>query len=128
MQRGKVSEIAAIASRDPSKARTAAEKLGIPRSYGSYEELLADPSIEAIYNPLPNELHVPWTLRALAAGKHVLCEKPIALNAEEAKQLIAARDKSGKQVAEAFMVRFHPQWRRAREIARSGEIGAPMAI
>ena len=85
MQRGKVSEIAAIASRDPSKARMAAEKLGIPRSYGSYEELLADPEIEAIYNPLPNEGHVPWTLKALAAGKHVLCEKPIALDAKSAR-------------------------------------------
>src|SRR6202046_2761174 len=108
MQRGKDTEIAAIASRDPSKARTAADKLGIPRAYGSYEALLADPEIEAIYNPLPNEEHVPWTLRALAAGKHVLCEKPIALDAEEARSLIDARSRSGKLVAEAFMARFHP--------------------
>ena len=128
MQQGKVSEIAAIASRDPAKARAAAEKLGIPRSYGSYEELLADPEIEAIYNPLPNEVHVPWTLKALAAGKHVLCEKPIALDAEEARQLIDARNRSGKLVAEAFMVRFHPQWRRARELARDGTIGEAQAI
>jgi predicted dehydrogenase len=128
MQRGKVSEIAAIASRDPSKARTAAEKLGIPRSYGSYEELLADPEIEAIYNPLPNEGHVRWTLKALEAGKHVLCEKPIALNVEEARPLIDARNRSGKLVAEAFMVRFHPQWRRARELARDGTIGETQAI
>jgi predicted dehydrogenase len=128
MQRGKVSEIAAIASRDPGKARTAAEKLGIPRAYGSYEDLLADPEIEAIYNPLPNEGHVPWTLKALAAGKHVLCEKPIALDAEEARPLIDARNRSGKLVAEAFMVRFHPQWRRARELARDGSIGETRAI
>ena len=110
------------------KARAAAEKLGIPRAYGSYEELLADPEIEAIYNPLPNEEHVPWTLKALAAGKHVLCEKPIALDAEEARQLIDARNRSGKLVAEAFMVRFHPQWRRARELARDGTIGEAQAI
>jgi predicted dehydrogenase len=128
MQQGKVSEIAAIASRDPGKARAAAEKLGIPRSYGSYEELLADSEIEAIYNPLPNEGHVPWTLRALAAGKHVLCEKPIALDVEEARQLIDARNRSGKLVAEAFMVRFHPQWRRARELSRDGSIGETRAI
>jgi predicted dehydrogenase len=123
MQLGKLSRIAAIASRDIEKARAAATSLGIPKSYGSYEDLLADPEIDAIYNPLPNELHVPWTERALAAGKHVLCEKPIALDADEASRLIAARDASGKLVAEAFMVRFHPQWRRAREIVKSGDIG-----
>jgi len=128
MQRGEVSEIMGIASRDPAKARTAAGNLGIPRAYGSYEELLADPEIEAIYNPLPNEEHVPWTLRALAAGKHVLCEKPIALDAAEARPLIEARNRSGKLVAEAFMVRFHPQWRRARELARDGTIGEAQAI
>ena len=116
MQRGEVSEIAAIASRDPAKARDAAETLAIARAYGSYEELLADPEIEAVYNPLPNEMHVPWTIKALEAGKHVLCEKPVALDASEARQLIAARDRAGKLVGEAFMVRFHPQWRRAREL------------
>jgi predicted dehydrogenase len=128
MQQGKVSEITAIASRDPAKARAAANKLGIAHAYGSYEDLLADAEIEAIYNPLPNELHVPWTLHALAAGKHVLCEKPIALDAEEARPLIDARNRSGKLVAEAFMVRFHPQWRRARELARDGSIGETRAI
>ncbi len=128
MQRGSVARIEAIASRDAARARDAASALGIAKAYGSYEELLADPEIEAIYNPLPNELHVPWTERALAAGKHVLCEKPIALDAEEARRLVAARDKSGKLVAEAFMVRFHPQWRRARDIVRSGEIGEVGAI
>jgi predicted dehydrogenase len=128
MQRGEVSEIAAIASRDPAKARDAAETLAIARAYGSYEELLADSEIEAVYNPLPNEMHVPWTIKALEAGKHVLCEKPIALDANEARQLIAARDKAGKLVGEAFMVRFHPQWRRARELVALGVIGAPSAI
>jgi predicted dehydrogenase len=128
MQRGLMCRIEAIASRDAARAREAAEKLGVPRAYGSYEELLADPEIEAIYNPLPNELHVSWTEKALAAGKHVLCEKPIALDAEEGRRLVAARDKSRKLVAEAFMVRFHPQWRRAREIVRSGAIGDVGAI
>jgi predicted dehydrogenase len=128
MQRGEVSEIRAIASRDLERARAAAQALGIPKAYGSYEELLADPEIEAVYNPLPNELHAPWSERALAAGKHVLCEKPIALDADEARRLIAARDRSGKLVAEAFMVRHHPQWRRAHEIVRSGGIGEVGAI
>jgi predicted dehydrogenase len=128
MQRGEVSRIDAIASRDIAKARRAAADLGIAKAYGSYEELLADPAIEAVYNPLPNELHIPWTIRALEAGKHVLCEKPIALDAAEAGALIEARRRSGKLVAEAFMVRFHPQWRRAREIARSGAIGDVRAI
>ncbi len=128
MQRGARSRVEAIASRDVEKARGAAARLGVPRAYGSYEELLADPAIEAIYNPLPNELHVPWTLRALEAGKHVLCEKPIALTAEEARPLIAARQRAGRLVAEAFMVRFHPQWRRARELAHSGAIGSLRTI
>ena len=128
MHQGEASQIAAIASRDLGKARAAADKLGIERAFGSYEELLADGEIEAVYNPLPNELHVPWTLRALAAGKHVLCEKPIALDAEEARSLIEARDRSGKLVAEAFMVRYHPQWRRAKELAESGAVGEPRAL
>jgi predicted dehydrogenase len=128
MQLGALTSVDAIASRDPARAKEAAAKLGIAKAYGSYEELLADPTIDAIYNPLPNELHVPWTLRALEAGKHVLCEKPIALDADEASALIAARDRSGKQVAEAFMVRFHPQWRRAHELAHSGAIGQLRAI
>jgi predicted dehydrogenase len=128
MQRGEVSEIDAIASRDASKAQEAAKRLGISRAFGSYEEMLSDPEIEAVYNPLPNEGHVPWTLKALAAGKHVLCEKPIALSADEARSLLGARDRAGKLVAEAFMVRSHPQWRRALELTKSGEIGAPAAI
>jgi predicted dehydrogenase len=128
MQRSRGCRIDAIASRDLAAAKRVAGQLGIPRAYGSYEDLLADPAIEAIYNPLPNHLHVPWTIRALEAGKHVLCEKPIALYAAEADQLIAARDRSGKLVAEAFMVRHNPQWQRAREIARSGAIGEVRAI
>ncbi len=120
--------VAGIASRDIAKAREAASALGIPKAYGSYEEMLADPEIEVVYNPLPNHLHVPWTIKAMEAGKHVLCEKPIALTAEEAAALIEARARTGKLVAEAFMIRFHPQWRRAREIVRSGEIGELRSI
>ncbi len=128
MQKGEVSTVAAIASRDISKARAAAERLGVGRAYGAYEELLSDPEIEAVYIPLPNELHVPWTLKALEAGKHVLCEKPIGLDANEARALIEARQRTGRLVAEAFMVRFHPQWRRTRELVQSGAIGEASAI
>ena len=128
MQRGEASEIAAIASRDLARACEAAERLGIGRAYGSYDELLADPGIDAVYNPLPNELHVPWTKKALKAGKHVLCEKPIGLDANEARSLMEARERAGKLVAEAFMVRYHPQWRRARELVGAGAIGAVGAI
>ena len=128
MLNGKRGVIAAIASRDLERARAAAAKLGLPRAYGSYEELLADPSIDAIYNPLPNHLHVPWTIKALQAGKHVLCEKPIGLTAREAEALIEARDRSGKQVLEAFMVRHHPQWRLTRSLVREGRIGEPRAV
>lgn len=123
MQLGKMTRIDAIGSRDLAKAKDAAGKLGIPRAYGSYDELLADPAIEAIYNPLPNHLHVPLTIKALEAGKHVLCEKPIALTASEAALLIDAEKRSGRRVTEAFATRHHPQWLRARQIAISGEIG-----
>lgn len=128
IQRAPLCKVAAIASRDGERARAVADQLGIEKSYGSYEELLADPTIDAIYNPLPNHLHTPWTIKALEAGKHVLCEKPIALTAPEAEQLVAARERTGKLVAEAFMVRFHPQWLRAREIVQSGKIGDVRAI
>src|SRR6266700_1831428 len=110
MQKGEWSEVTAIASRDTSKAEAAAKKLGIPKTYGSYEEMLADPEIDAIYNPLPNHLHVPWSIKAADAGKHVLCEKPIALSVAEARGLIAARDRTGAKIGEAFMVHNHPQW------------------
>ena len=119
-------ELRALASRSDASARKAADALGIPVAYGSYEALLADPEIEAIYNPLPNHLHVPLTLQAAAAGKHVLCEKPIALNAAEAEQLRAACGKV--LIMEAFMVRFHPQWLRVRELVREGRIGTVRAV
>jgi predicted dehydrogenase len=128
MQRGACSDIVAIASRDPEKARRAATDLGIPKAYGSYEELLADPEIEAIYNPLPNHLHVPWSIWAAEAGKHVLCEKPVSLSVAECRTLIDARDRTGMKIGEAFMVRTHPQWLRARELVRSGEIGELRAV
>jgi predicted dehydrogenase len=128
MQRGEWSEVSAIASRDLTKAQASAAGLGIPRAYGSYEALLEDPDIEAIYNPLPNHLHVPWTIRAAEAGKHVLCEKPIARDADEAAPLIAVRDRTGVHIQEAFMIRTHPQWLRALGIARSGRLGEIRSI
>ncbi|UDL96727.1 Gfo/Idh/MocA family oxidoreductase [Lichenihabitans sp. PAMC28606] len=128
MQKGELCEIRAIASRHLTTAQAAAARLGIPQAYGSYEELLADPSIDAIYNPLPNHLHVPWTLRALEAGKHVLCEKPIALTADEATQLVEASARTGRLVAEAFMVRHHPQWLKVRDLIANGRIGETRAI
>ena len=128
MQKSRHCKIAAIASRDLALGRKWADKLGIPKAYGSYEELLADKEIEAVYNPLPNHLHVPLSIKAAEAGKHVLCEKPLGLDAKDAQRLVAARDKSGRLIAEAFMVRYHPQWLRAREIVRSGKIGELKAI
>jgi len=128
MQKGAYSEISAIASRDKKKAEEAASKLGIAKAYGSYEELLRDGDIEAIYNPLPNHLHVPWSARAAEAGKHVLCEKPISLTVAEARSLLAVRDRTGVKIGEAFMVKTHPQWLRTREIVRGGGIGRLQAI
>src|SRR5882672_1580647 len=121
MRKSSLLEIRAIASRDEARARSTADVLGIPKAYGSYEELLADPQIEAIYNPLPNHLHVPLTLQAARAGKHVLCEKPIALSAREAALLRDAPP--DVLVAEAFMVRHHPQWKEALAIVRAGTLG-----
>jgi len=123
MQLGQYTSIDAIASRDLTKAQEAAAALGIPKAYGSYEELLADPDIDAIYNPLPNDLHVPWTIKAAEAGKHVLCEKPISLTAAEAETLLAVRARTGVKIGEAFMVRLHPQWLRLRELLAEGRIG-----
>ena len=128
MQRSPLCSVSAIASRDIATARRAAEALGIPKAYGSYQELLADGDIEAVYNPLPNHLHVSVSIQAAEAGKHVLCEKPIAMNAAEAQQLIAVRDRAGVLVQEAFMVRHHPQWRRVRQLVNDGRIGLPRAI
>ena len=128
MQKGEVSRVLGIASRDQASAQKTADALGIPRAYGSYEALLADPEIHAIYNPLPNHLHVPWSIKALEAGKHVLCEKPIALDTKEAETLLAARDRSGLVVAEAFMVRYTPWWQRVRALVREGRLGRVSAI
>jgi len=128
MQQGSWSEIAAIASRDAGKAKKAAKSLGIPKAYGSYEDLLADPEIEAIYNPLPNHLHVPWSVKAAEAGKHVLCEKPLSLTVAEAKTLLEVRERCGVKIGEAFMVKTHPQWLRTRELIRRGVIGELRAI
>jgi predicted dehydrogenase len=123
MQRGTFSTVVAIASRLLEKSERAASELAIPRAYGSYEELLADPNVEAIYNPLPNHLHAPWSIRALEAGKHVLCEKPIALTAAEATTLRDAATRAGRLVGEAFMVRSHPQWNTVKRLLDEGRIG-----
>ena len=124
MQQGQYCEVTAISSRDMDRAQAAAETLDIPKAYGSYEELLADPEIDAVYNPLPNHLHVPWSIKALEAGKHVLCEKPIALSAAEGQQLVdAAREHPHLKVMEAFMYRHHPQWQLAKRLVNEGQIG-----
>ena len=128
MQRGSRTEIAGLASRDEATARRVAGELGIPKAYGSYEELLADPDIDAIYNPLPNHLHVRWSVKATEAGKHVLCEKPIAMNAAETLTLIEARNRTGVKIGEAFMVRTHPLWLRVRELVRNGTLGEVRSI
>ena len=124
MQRGLLTDVTGIASRDRARAEAAGRALGIPRCYGSYDELLEDPDIDAVYIPTPNHLHVPWAIRAIHAGKHVLVEKPVALDAREADRLRqeAARHPQLK-VMEAFMYRFHPQWVRARALVRDGCIG-----
>jgi predicted dehydrogenase len=119
----KLAEVTAIASRDLARAQEAARTLGLPKAHGSYEDMLRDPDIDVIYNPLPNHLHVEWTIKAAEAGKHVLCEKPLAMNAAEAEKLIAVRDRTGVKMGEAFMVATTPQWVRLREIVQSGEIG-----
>jgi predicted dehydrogenase len=124
MQRGEYSEIVAIASESLERGKAAAVQLGIQQVYGSYEELLADDNIDAVYIPLPNHLHVPWTKKALAAGKHILCEKPIGLKTAEAEDLLAAAKKHPHlKVMEAFMYRHHPQWRKAQQLVNEGKIG-----
>ena len=128
LQASEHATVAAIASRGQGAAQAAAVSLGIPKAYGSYEELLADPEIEVVYNPLPNHLHLTWSLKALEAGKHVLCEKPLTLDAGEAAKLAEASSRAGRLVAEAFMVRHHPQWRLVKEIAGSGRIGEVRAV
>ena len=128
MQKGELCDIAAIASRDLHKAKETAQQLGIRKAYGSYDELLADPQIDAIYNPLPNQMHVPWSIKAAEAGKHVLCEKPVSLTVAEARTLLEAQQRTGVKIGEAFMVRTHPQWLRTLEIVGSGRIGELRSI
>ncbi|MDZ7807505.1 MAG: Gfo/Idh/MocA family oxidoreductase [Gracilimonas sp.] len=129
MQNGELTEVVAIASRDLSRAKEAAGKLGLPKAYGSYDELLADEEVEAIYNPLPNDQHVPWTIKAMKAGKHVLCEKPISLNVAEAEKLLTFSEKHPEiKVMEAFMYRFHPQWDIVKSWISVGMIGEVTSI
>ena len=117
MQQGEYCEITTIASRSLDKAQAVARQLGIPKAYGSYEELLADPEVDAVYNPLPNHLHVPWSIKAIEAAKHVLCEKPIGLTSAEGQELLdAARQHPELKVMEAFMYRHHPQWQLAKQL------------
>ena len=123
MQKGEYSEIVGIASRDLEKAKRAAHDLNIPKFYGSYDELINDAEIDAIYNPLPNDLHVEWTTKSAENGKHVLCEKPLAMSADEARKLIEIRDKTGVKIQEAFMVRSHPQWLAVRDLIAANRIG-----
>lgn len=124
IQQSQFGTVTAIASRDLSRAKTMAEEFGIANAYGSYQALLADSDVQAIYIPLPNHLHVPWSIRSLKAGKHVLCEKPIGLSVAEAEQLAgAAAAHPELKLMEAFMYRFHPQWQTARQLVRDGRIG-----
>jgi len=124
MQAGKFCAVTAIASRNLETARKAAKKLRIPKAYGSYEELLADGEIDAVYNPLPNHLHVPWSIKCLRAGKHVLCEKPIGLSSQEAAELLEEAKRHPRlKIMEAFMYRVHPQWQLARKLVSEGKIG-----
>ena len=124
MQQGEYSVVTAIASRNLEKAQAAAQRLGIAKAYGSYEEMLADPEVDAVYNPLPNHLHVPWSIKALEAGKHVLCEKPIALTSTEGQKLVDAGQKyPDLKLMEAFMYRHHPQWQTAKRIVANGGVG-----
>jgi predicted dehydrogenase len=121
-------ELAAIASRSLGKAKAVAAKFSIPKAYGSYDELFNDPEIEAIYNPLPNHLHVEWSVRAASHRKHVLCEKPVGRNVDEARRLLQARDDFNVKIGEAFMVRTHPQWIRTAELVRNGRIGKVRSV
>ena len=123
MQHGQLTEVTAIASRSLEAAQKAASELKIAKAYGTYEELLADPNVDAIYNPLPNDLHVEWTAKAARAGKHVLCEKPIALDAQQAETLLTIQQETGVKIAEAFMVKLHPEWLRTQELIAQDRIG-----
>jgi predicted dehydrogenase len=128
MQAGAYCDVYAITSRNLEKAQAVAKELSIPKAYGSYEELLADPDVQAVYNPLPNHLHVPWSIKVAEAGKHVLCEKPIALNAEEAEKLVKVCQDKSVLLMEAFMYRMHTQWVTAKNMVQDGKIGELKAI
>ncbi len=128
MQGAQLTRVDAIASRSAEKARSTAESLGIPKSYGSYEELLADSEIEAVYIPLPNHLHAPWTKAAAEAGKHVLCEKPLATSSAQAREMIEAAHGAGVKLMEGFMYRLHPLWVEVRRLLTEGVIGDLLAI
>ncbi len=123
MQKGRYCEIKAIASRNKSSAEETAMKLNIPQPYGSYQELLDDPEIQAVYIPLPNHMHAEWAVKAMYSGKHVLCEKPLALTIKDIRTLIEARDENNVKAGEAFMVNCHPQWQSARQIIKDGSLG-----
>lgn len=122
-QQGKYCEVTAIASRSEERAKDAAGSLEIAKAYGSYEALLQDPDVDAIYNPLPNHMHKDWSVKAMKAGKHLLCEKPVGLTLREVEEMIAARDRYGVQAGEAFMVKTHPQWLEVRDRVKRGEVG-----
>lgn len=128
MQKGSLTEVTAIASRELSRAQAVARQLSIPRAYGSYDELLADPELEAIYVAVPNHMHVEWSVKAIQAGKHVLCEKPLSTSVEEIRKVVAARDRARVKVGEAFMVHTHPQWVKARELVHAPAFGRLRAI
>ena len=129
LQKSEYGVVTAIASRSAERARKTADKLAIETVHGSYQELLDDPNIDAVYNPLPNHLHVPWSIKALEAGKHVLCEKPIGLSVDEARKLLEADQKySDLKLMEAFMYRFHPQWIKAKQLVKKGRIGTLKTI
>lgn len=128
MQGAELSRVHAIASRSAERAKAAAGRLDIPRSYGSYEELLDDPDIEAVYIPLPNHLHADWTIAAAEAGKHVLCEKPLAMTSADAERMIDVCDRAGVKLMEAFMYRLHPMWVEVRRLVAEGAIGEVLAI
>ena len=128
MRRSTRSEVVAVGSRSESAARAFADELGIPRAYGSYEELLADPEVDAVYIPLPNHLHREWTLAAARAGKHVLCEKPIALSAADAQEMVDACEAAGVRLMEAFMYRLHPSWLGVRSLLAAGRIGRLQSV
>jgi len=128
MQRGERTSVVAIGSRDRAKAERAAAELGIARAHGSYDDVLNDRDVDAVYIPLPNHMHLEWATRAAEAGKHVLCEKPIGMDASEAAELLAVRDRTGVKIQEAFMVRTHPQWTTAKALVDSGDLGELRAM